>query len=253
MTTVYDIYDLINDIAPYSLQEGYDNSGLNVGDMSAEVKSVLVALDCTTEVAREAVEKGADLVLTHHPVIFRGLKTLSPENPAVILAANGINAISMHTNFDSAQGGMNDILCNMLGLVPNDALHEEHGVCCGYVCDCEPVKVTELAKRAKAALGCKAVRFTEVQKEVARVGVCSGSGGSFLGDAVERGCQALITGDVKHDIFIDAHNMGVSVIDAGHFYTENIFCDFMVKALKEHFPEVNVVTAESNYDIVEII
>ncbi len=253
MTTVSDIYNMIEKLAPYSLQESYDNSGLNVGDMSAEVKSVLVALDCTAEVAREAVEKGFDLVLTHHPVIFRGLKTLSLENPAVILAAGGKNAISMHTNFDSAQGGMNDILCSMLGLVPGGALHEEHGVCCGYICDCGPVKVEKLAEKAKAVLGCKAVRFCGAQREVTRVGVCSGSGGSFLGDACERGCQALITGDVKHDVFVDAHNMGISVIDAGHFCTENIFCDFMVKALKERFPEIDAVTAESNYDIVEII
>ena len=107
MTTVYDIYSFIEDLAPYRLQEGYDNSGLNVGEMSAEVRSVLVALDCTAEVAREACQRDFDLVLTHHPVIFRGLKTLVPNDPAVILAAGGKNALSMHTNFDSA-GGRNE-------------------------------------------------------------------------------------------------------------------------------------------------
>ena len=94
MTTVYDIYSFIEDLAPYRLQEGYDNSGLNVGEMSAEVRSVLVALDCTAEVAREACQRDFDLVLTHHPVIFRGLKTLVPNDPAVILAAGGKNALS---------------------------------------------------------------------------------------------------------------------------------------------------------------
>ena len=235
MTTVYDIYSFIEDIAPYRLQEGYDNSGLNVGEMSAEVRSVLVALDCTAEVAREACQRDFDLVLTHHPVIFRGLKTLVPNDPAVILAAGGKNALSMHTNFDSAEGGMNDVLCKMLGLKPESALHEEHGVGCGYVCECDGMNVRELAQRAKDVLGCRVVRFSGGEREIRRVGVCSGSGGSFLADAAEKGCQVLLTGDVKHDVFIDGENMGVSVIDAGHFYTENIFCEFIANELKNKF------------------
>ncbi|WP_295211080.1 Nif3-like dinuclear metal center hexameric protein [Ruminococcus sp.] len=253
MMTVYDIYSFIEDIAPYRLQEGYDNSGLNVGEMSAEVKSVLVALDCTAEVAREACQRDFDLVLTHHPVIFRGLKTLSPNDPAVILAAGGKNAISMHTNFDSAEGGMNDVLCKMLGLSPSGSLHEEHGVGCGYVCDCKGFNVRELAQRAKDVLGCKVVRFNDHQREVTRAAVCSGSGGSFLSDAAAKGCQVLITGDVKHDVFIDGENMGVSIIDAGHFYTENIFCDFITELLRKNFSGLRVETAASNRDIVDII
>lgn len=253
MTTVYDIYSFIEDLAPYRLQEGYDNSGLNVGEMSAEVRSVLVALDCTAEVAREACQRDFDLVLTHHPVIFRGLKTLVPNDPAVILAAGGKNALSMHTNFDSAEGGMNDVLCKMLGLKPESALHEEHGVGCGYVCKCDGMNVRELAQRAKDVLGCRVVRFSGGEREISRVGVCSGSGGSFLADAAEKGCQVLLTGDVKHDVFIDGGNMGVSVIDAGHFYTENIFCEFIAGELKNKFSGLRVEIAVSNRDIVEVI
>lgn len=253
MTTVYDIYSFIDDIAPYHLQESYDNSGLNVGEMSAEVRSVLVALDCTAEVAREACQRDFDLVLTHHPVIFRGLKTLVPNDPAVILASGGKNALSMHTNFDSAEGGMNDVLCKMLGLSSNGALHEEHGVGCGYVCDCDGMNVRELAQRAKDVLGCRVVRFSGGEREIRRVGVCSGSGGSFLADAAGKGCQALLTGDVKHDVFIDGGNMGVSVIDAGHFYTENIFCEFIANELKNKFSGLRVEIAASNRDIVEVI
>ena len=253
MTTVYDIYSFIDDIASYHLQEGYDNSGLNVGEMSAEVRSVLVALDCTAEVAKEACQRDFDLVLTHHPVIFRGLKALSPNDPAVILAAGGKNALSMHTNFDSAEGGMNDLLCKMLELAPSGSLHEEHGVGCGYVCECDGMNVRELAQRAKDVLGCKAVRFSGGEREVTRVAVCSGSGGSFLSDAVRKGCQVLLTGDVKHDVFIDGENMGVSVIDAGHFYTENIFCEYMAQQLRENYSGLRVEIAASNRDIVEVI
>ena len=159
----------------------------------------------------------------------------------------------MHTNFDSAEGGMNDVLCKMLGLKPESALHEEHGVGCGYVCECDGMNVRELAQRAKDVLGCRVVRFSGGEREIRRVGVCSGSGGSFLADAAEKGCQVLLTGDVKHDVFIDGENMGVSVIDAGHFYTENIFCEFIANELKNKFSGLRVEIAVSNRDIVEVI
>ena len=148
---------------------------------------------------------------------------------------------------------MNDVLCKMLGLKPESALHEEHGVGCGYVCECDGMNVRELAQRAKDVLGCRVVRFSGGEREISRVGVCSGSGGSFLADAAEKGCQVLLTGDVKHDVFIDGENMGVSVIDAGHFYTENIFCEFIAGELKNKFSDLRVEIAVSNRDIVEVI
>ncbi|MBQ9375316.1 MAG: Nif3-like dinuclear metal center hexameric protein, partial [Ruminococcus sp.] len=120
MAKVLDIYRLIDGFAPFDLQEDYDNSGLVVGGYQSEVKRVLLALDITNSVADEAVQKGYDLVISHHPVIFNGLKLLSPQNPAVILATNGINALCIHTNFDIANGGMNDLLCERLGLTPTE-------------------------------------------------------------------------------------------------------------------------------------
>ena len=134
-----------------------------------------------------------------------------------------------------------------------DIQDEEHGVGCGYVCECDGMNVRELAQRAKDVLGCRVVRFSGGEREIRRVGVCSGSGGSFLVDAVGKGCQVLLTGDVKHDIFIDGENMGISVIDAGHFYTENIFCEFIAGELKNKFSDLRVEIAVSNRDIVEVI
>ena len=115
------------------------------------------------------------------------------------------------------------------------------------------MNVRELAQRAKDVLGCRVVRFSGGEREISRVGVCSGSGGSFLADAAEKGCQVLLTGDVKHDVFIDGENMGVSVIDAGHFYTENSFCEFIAGELKNKFSDLRVEIAVSNRDIVEVI
>lgn len=251
--TVEKIYNFINDFAPYSLQEGYDNSGINVGDGEKEVKKILLALDVTNEVCDEAEKGKYDLIITHHPVIFRGLKSLDSKNAAVKLVKNDIAAISMHTNFDAAKGGMNDILCEKLGLVPAESLCVENGVPMGYICEYDECTAKSLAERAKKALGCRVVRYNDGEKIVKRVAVCSGSGGSFMKNAVSKTCDAYITGDVKHDIFIDAHNAGLSVIDAGHFYTENIFFDFLITKLKEKFSDIQISKAESNVDVVEVI
>ncbi|MGN0633170.1 MAG: Nif3-like dinuclear metal center hexameric protein [Oscillospiraceae bacterium] len=256
MASAKEIFDYINELAPYSMQAGYDNSGLNVGSADKEVKRIIVSLDATNEVCEEARLKDCDMVITHHPVIFRGLKRLDPTEPAVRLAIDGICALSMHTNFDSASGGMNDLLCERLGLTPKEPLAVEDGVPIGYVCDWDysaPITARRLAEIAKEALGCKAVRFCCGEKEVTRVAVCSGSGGSFLRAAAAKGCNALITGDVKHDIFIDAHNMDFAVIDAGHFYTENIFFEYLKTKLSERFPEIEVIEAKSNEDVTDIL
>ena len=247
MAKVLDIYRLIDGFAPFDLQEDYDNSGLVVGGYQSEVKRVLLALDITNSVADEAVQKGYDLVISHHPVIFNGLKLLSPQNPAVILATNGINALCIHTNFDIANGGMNDLLCERLGLTPTEALCDDGF---GYVCNCDEIMPEVLAKKVKQALGNRVVRYIDTGKAIRRIAVCSGSGGNFLPCAIAKNADAYITGDVKHDIFIDGFNNDVCVLDAGHFYTENIFFDYIKGKLTDAFPELEIAVADSNRDVV---
>lgn len=249
--TVKDVYGYINEMAPFSLQSSWDNSGLCVGSMGREVTGITVALDCTLEVAKEAAQKGSQLIVTHHPVIFRGIKKLDLESVVGILAMNGISVISAHTNFDSAC--MNDILCEKLGLDTLNPLAVEEGAPTGYVCVCDPIQPKELAKKIKTALGCKVVRFNDTGRDIKRVAVCSGSGGSFLADVFANNCDAYITGDVKHDIFIDSNNAGLAVFDAGHYHTENIFCEYVKNKLSEKFKEANVSIADSNKDILSYI
>lgn len=251
MVTVKEIYDEINRIAPFSLQESYDNSGLLVGSEDKTVTKVLMALDITKDVAEEAVKSKCDLVISHHPVIFGGLKYLKPENPAVILATGGVNAICMHTNFDSAEGGLNDILCKKLGLIPDEPLTRENGHPTGYICTLEnEVMPTEMAKDIKNKLGNRVVRYIDTGKKMKRVAVCSGSGGSFLPAVIANKLDGYITGDVKHDVFIDAYNHGVCIFDAGHFYTESIFFDELADELTDKFPSLSITQAKSNKDIV---
>ena len=250
-TTVKDIYDYIDSIAPFKNQESYDNSGLNIGLMSDEVKGVLVALDATTDVIRDAEVMGAQLIVTHHPVIFDPLKQIKFKTPAGRLAFDGINLIASHTSFDSAQ--LNALLCEKLGLTPTEPLSVENGVPIGFICECASMTPRKLATNVQKALGTTCLRYNDMGGEILRVGVCSGSGGSFLPTAIEKQVDCLITGDVKHSVFIDAFNAGVTVIDAGHFHTEDIFCDYVRELLEKKFPDLVVQTAPSDKDIVSYL
>ncbi len=250
MTTVGDVYDFIDKIAPFSLQEGYDNSGLLIGNGSARVGKILIALDVTSDVAHDAQVQQAELVITHHPIIFKALKVVDSASPIGVLLRSGVSVISAHTNFDSAV--MNRILCDKLGLNPYAPLHIENGVECGFICETDgTLTAGEWAGKIRSTLGCGVVRYNDMGGCIRKIAVCSGSGGSFLGDAVKACCDAFITGDVRHDVFIDAYNSKVTVFDAAHFYTENIFCEYMCKAIAEAFPEAMVQVAPSNRDILK--
>ena len=256
MTTVKDIYDHINKIAPYNLQESYDNSGLCVGSKNRRVTKALIALDVTKDIINEAKQKGAQLIITHHPVIFHALKAIDPETVVGMLLENSIAALSAHTNFDSAI--MNDILCKKLELAPTGSLCEDNQTAMGCVCRLEKeMTPKELAEHIKEKLGNTVVRYNDLEKtgmyigrKITKAAVCSGSGGSLWKSALSKGCQALITGDVKHDVFVDAQNSGLSVFDAGHFHTENIFCLYMKQELSKQFPTVGFEVAENNVEVV---
>lgn len=259
MTTVNDIYNYIDEIAPFACQESYDNSGLIIGNGDCGVSRALVALDVTEDIALDAEKAGADLIITHHPVIFKALKRIDTKTPLGILLSSDISVISAHTNFDSAK--MNDILCERLEIVPCEHIAVENGVAMGNICEAESEMTAEqLAERIKDALGNKAVRYNDLsktylhsEKKFRRIAVCSGSGGSLLSDVLSKKADCFITGDVKHDVFIDAHNAGLCIFDAGHFNTENIFCAYMKEKLAKKFPEVMFEVAKNNRDILSYI
>lgn len=254
MPKVIDVYKALDELAPFSAQESWDNSGILVGSKSDKVKKIMLTLDITCETACEAHDIGADLVISHHPVIFSPLKQLDSANPAVMLSKHNINAICMHTNFDVANGGMNDILCRKLGLVPNkeEVLNDSENV--GRICTLSiPADVSYIAKSVKEALGCKVLRYTDTGKKVSRIGICSGAGAGYYTDALNKNCELLITGDIKHHDFIDAKNAGLSMIDAGHYYTENIFYDSVKAFLLSKIPDVEITNSNKNIDIVNVI
>lgn len=249
--TVREIYDCINRHAPFSNQSPDDNSGLLIGDASQKVTGILLTLDITNDTVSEAVSLGANLILSHHPVIFRPLKAVLPHNPVSSLIQNGISAICAHTNTDVMPDGLTAILVQKLGGTPIDVIEPANPDGTGYGFTFEeaaPVTAEQLSQRCKKAFGCTVIRYFDAGKPIRKVGICSGAGGSLLERAVDMGCDAFITGDVKHSLWIDAKNMGITLIDAGHFHTEIIFCDYMKKVISPFVSGIPVFVAKTAVD-----
>ena len=253
MTTVQQIYEEMQRIAPLALAESWDNPGLLV-DCGGEVSRGLVTLDITPEVVEEAARKGCGLIVSHHPVIFSPLKKLSGQDVAFQLVKNGISAICMHTNLDAAEGGVNEVLAGIFGMREMEAFAEG----CGRVGSIEPVTVPELAKKAQKELASRCnqpfngpavqVKFADTGKTVRRLAVISGAGGSLFEDAIARGADCLLTGEANHHHAIDAKRLGLSLIAAGHYATEFPVTAAVAEKLRTAFPELEVLVSEDARD-----
>lgn len=242
MATVRDIYNFIDSIAPFSSQVEWDNSGILVGDEKAEVKKIAVCLDATMTGLDKAIDFGADLVVTHHPVIWDPLKFVASDTVVSKAIRNRLNIISCHTNWDLADGGVNCVLATMLGLENVSKLGEgELGmVRVGTL----PVPMTarDLAELVSDSLD-TVVSVTSPDREVKTVGVCGGAGASFLPD-LRGACDAFVTGEAKHNHFLDANDLGVSLLSAGHYETENISMPVLMNLLKTEFSDIEFLLIE---------
>lgn len=247
---VKEILDFLYGIAPKELAEDFDNVGLLVGDENTEVKGIMVSLDCFEEVIDRAEDLGANLIVTHHPIIFSGLKSVTSDSLVYKLISKGISVISMHTNLDQADGGVNDALCDALDLFDVEALITSDGFSMrkGYLD--QPEDPYSFAKHVKEALG-GAVKFVAGDHDITTVAVCGGSGGDFLIDAVKMGADALVTADVKHHLFIEAGRLGISLYDAGHFNTEDVIVSVLCRDIAGAFPELDV--SECHFSKIENI
>ena len=254
--TVKEIYDFLNSISPFNTAV-HDNVGLLTGSMDKEVTGICTCLDITNDIIDEAVLKNANLIISHHPVIFDPLRCVCPPNPVHKLVRNDISAIAMHTNFDMSEGGVGDALVELLGFTPvGDVLEPVHpnGLGFGSVCDLDFAFTPKaLAEHCKNALDLGGVRYTPINKEIRRVAVCSGAGGSTMHYAIERGCDALITGDIKHNVWVDAINSNFVLIDAGHFGTEKCATHRLAALLSRKFGEITVLAADHDTEPCDYI
>ena len=234
---VYDIYDFLDEKYDFSSALEYDNVGLLVGDGREKVTGVLVTLDCTDEAISEAVKQGANLIVTHHPVIFDPLKTVTEQSLIYRLIRNGISVISAHTNLDQADGGVNDALAEAIGLSDIEKISDSEGFFYRIGELSEPMTSEELAKTVSETLP---VKYVGSSTFIKRVAVCSGSGGSMLGEVINTGVDAYVTADIKHNVFMDAHASGLTLIEAGHFNSEDIIVEPLSNELRAAFPDLSV-------------
>ena len=259
MNMVSKIYDFINSIAPFSTQEKWDNSGLITGDMTRKVSRALVCLDITGEVAQEAAEKGAELVISHHPVIFHPLYSLPQDEPVCYLWKNGISAICVHTPYDCAEGGMSDVLMELTGFKKTEGILEvvgnrEKPYGFGTVGElAEVCSAKELGERLRDALHTNVIKYNDSGKAIKKAAFCTGSGGNLIEAAANTGADAYITSEVKHDQWLYAKRRGISVFDCGHYHTEIIGMERLCKRLTAEFPDIEFVMSETDTDPVEYI
>ena len=232
MATVRDFFEYINSIAPLETQEDWDNSGMLVGDMDAEVKKAVVVLDIDLWAVEKAKELGANLIISHHPVIFSAMKKFTKGSIPFELASNSINAICCHTPLDIADGGTNDTLGALLGF---ETYKSENPIL--RYADIEETQAENIAGLLAEKLG-TTVRFADSGKKISKIAICTGGGASLMWEAGQ--IDAFITGDAKHNDFLDSVSAGISLFAAGHYETEIPVVPVVAKKLQEAFNEIEI-------------
>ncbi len=257
---VRDIYNALNQIAPFDTQDKFDNSGLLTGSMNREVGKIAVCLDITNDIVEECAKSEVDLIVAHHPVIFHKLSAVAENTPVCGLVRNNIAAICIHTPIDMAEGGICDIMYELMGWGdPKGAevlhvIHPDKNLGYGRIAELEfGISAQYLAETAKEAFNCTGVKYVDGGKTINKVAVCSGAGSDEVYTAIEKGLDALITGDVKWHAFVDAKIAGLTVVDAGHYHTETIICGQLLNYLTEKFPEAEIFIPINNEDVCSYV
>ena len=243
MITIQKVMDSLEEWAPLSYQEGYDNAGLVVGDPKTEIKGVVIALDSTEEVVEEAIHLGANLIIAHHPIVFKGLKKFNGSNyveRTVIKAIkNNIAIYACHTNLDAVMTGVNSKICDLLNVKNRSILSLKQGedeAGAGMIGDLtEPMDEMEFLEEVKKTFNTGAIKYTKLlNKKVKKVAVCGGSGSFLLNDAIQKKADVFITSDFKYHQFFDADGQLV-IADIGHFESEICTQELIYDYLSEKF------------------
>lgn len=259
--TVKDIASAIEEFAPLCLQEDYDNAGLQVGDPGRAVNAVMLCLDVTAEVLEEAKRRQCGMIVSHHPLIFRGLKSLTGADETQRIAIEalkaGVSIYAAHTNLDSAWNGVSHEMAHMLGvkdlrvLVPSK-LNPGAGI--GVVGDVNPAPKLEFLRKVKEKFGVRALRYSSQSKAIVvkRVALCGGSGASFMREAIDAGADIYITGDVKYHDFAGFGN-DIVIADIGHYESELCSMKIFSRIIRQQYPELVVYFSEDQKNPVAVM
>lgn len=260
---VNDIVSYLFTLSPAYMQEEWDNVGLICGHADAEVQRVLVALDASPEVLREAKEKDCQMVVSHHPMIFGGIKqicdsTVTGKN-ILFAIENGIACVNMHTNLDCAAGGVNDVLAQKLGLrncvLASPRGTDDNGMEYGYVRygTVDEMSLADFAAVVKEKLYCHGLRYADGGRPVCKVAVGGGACGDEIAAVLAAGCDTFVTADLKYHQFCDARALGLNLIDAGHYQTEVSVCEYLQKMLSVRFEGLKVFLSELQDDSIHFL
>ena len=254
MATVNDILNFVETLAPRELKMDWDNVGLNCGHADRPVHRILVALDPFEHVCREAKEIGADLLVTHHALIWKpGFITDrdTQGRNTLFLIENGIAHINAHTNLDQAPGGVNDVLAARLGLEDVQIVNPVNGI--GLMrCGSLPEQTLDaFLSTVREKLGCEGLRYADGGKPVRKVAVGGGSCAGGMLEVLAAGCDTFVTADIKYNQFWDAKDLGLNLIDAGHFHTENPVVSVLAEKIAAAFPKIEVKISETHHDCMK--
>lgn len=223
---IRELIDKLCEKYPLDLQEDWDNSGLQIGNLDNGLKNILISLDLEEEGVDMAIENDCNLIITHHPYLFNGTKSIdftdSFYNRLEKVIKNDISVFAMHTNLDIAADGLNDNLCQILDIQKAQVLELDKDLGLGRYGEIEKTKAKDFARKVKEILKAnELVCYGDMEKEISKVAVCGGAGSSLFDDAIIQGCDLMITGDVSYHMGMDYANRGLIIIDPGHFASEN--------------------------------
>lgn len=258
MKKVKDIIRIMEEFAPKTLKEDFDNVGLMVGDRNKEVKKILLALDCTLNVIQEAKEEKVDLIITHHPLIFRKPSNITTDTligkKIIELIKNDISLYSSHTNLDSVENGLNETIVNLLGYSTKElievnkmARNDNEGL--GRIVRLEDfIKLEDLIKDVKEKLNVKSLKVVNGCEKVKNIAIINGSGSDFFEKAYRKGADCIITGDTTYHYASDYKELGVSIIDTGHFSSEWIVFLEVMNKLKDNLKDIEILISSKSED-----
>ena len=250
MPKVKDIYEALDEFAPFSNQCTWDNSGFLIGNASKDVRRVAFALDLTSQTIDKAIEFGAELIVTHHPAIFHAKKRLTSDDPVYKAIASGFAVISSHTCFDCADGGVNDVLGELLDLgkgepIPSEEMTFPMARLCVLEKEMSPVDFSRYVAEKLSTT----VRLGDAGRPVRKVAVCGGSAMDLIDEIVAFGADTFLTGDAKHHEILDAIEMGINVVAAGHFETEKPSVSTLKNVVSRKWPELETIEIDEKNPI----
>ena len=242
MVSAKELYDFIDSFAPFDTQMSFDNAGLLTGNKNTVSDTVIISLDVTGDVIKEAVEKNARIIISHHPVIFTPLRSLSSDSVPFLCARNNITVISAHTNLDIAKGGVNETLAEYAGVITDEYFTQDCMIL-GHLP--KPAQCRELANSLSD--GISGLRYTDTGM-IQKIAVSCGAGGNNIFLAKRAGADGFITGEIKHHEIIFANENNIAVFDLGHFNSENMIIPALAKKLSQKFPETNFICSQAFSD-----